>query len=675
MKLQTKLFAALVSGILAVYLVSCLVQRHFSLALIDRFAQTSKAGELERHWRWVDCVQQATATALEGVMATGDMDLFEHILHQQAGLPGLQEASLTDFKGHVLYTTVPTRMHSDLPDELKPALLTRAELIRRQAEGSFEIYKPLLTEKNCAACHIERHAGDVLGVLSLRFSGQGLKQAEQSWSVFDDDFSRANRFTNVITASVLIGILAVLIGLCVRWLMSVPLERMAEQLAQQSQHVRLAANHVSASSENLAESASAQASTLEETSASMEEMAAMTRRNSEHARKANGLAKEARDAADTGIVDMQAMATAMTAIKASSDDIAKIIKTIDEIAFQTNILALNAAVEAARAGEAGLGFAVVADEVRSLAQRSALAAKETAAKIEDAVKHSGQGVTITTKVAEELNQIVLKVRQVDELVTAVATASAEQTNGIAQINAAVGQMDKATQSNAANAQESATYAQELNVQAVAMKDSVTELLQLLGGRKSSDAPPSPVRRGQPVAQPVAQPARQPKTPVAPKPGPAGIVAWNDEKMATGFPTVDAQHQELIHRINELHANCVAGKAREELMEHLNFLGSYAQSHFADEEKIMREHRCPVSAQNQAAHAKFLQDYARVVAMVNENGASTKAALVLKQMLGDWLTHHICRIDIGLRNCPGAHPAPAKTARRSEIPMEGDFKDF
>ena len=153
-----------------------------------------------------------------------------------------------------------------------------------------------------------------------------------------------------------------------------------------------AAGQVSSASQSLAEGASEQAASLEETSSSLEEMSSMTKRNAENAQKANELAKQARAAADTGVGDMQAMNAAMDAIKASSDDIAKIIKTIDEIAFQTNILALNAAVEAARAGEAGMGFAVVADEVRNLAQRSAQAAKETAAKIEGAVSKTAQGV-------------------------------------------------------------------------------------------------------------------------------------------------------------------------------------------------------------------------------------------------------------------------------------------
>ena len=195
---------------------------------------------------------------------------------------------------------------------------------------------------------------------------------------------------------------------------------------------------MAAASQGLAEGASEQAASIEETSASLEEMASMTKRNAESAQAAKVLVSQARQAADTGVTDVENMTAAMDAVKSSSEQITKIIKTIDEIAFQTNILALNAAAgEAARAGEAGAGFAVVADEVRSLAQRSAQAAREAADRIEDALKKTEQGVQISGKVAKGLKEITAKVREVDQIVAEIATASVEQSQGVSQINTAV----------------------------------------------------------------------------------------------------------------------------------------------------------------------------------------------------------------------------------------------
>jgi methyl-accepting chemotaxis protein len=439
-----------------------------------------------------------------------------------------------------------------------------------------------------------------------------------------------------------------------------PLTRAVRQLEETGEQTVLAANEISNTSQLLAEGASEQAAAIEETSASLEEMSSMTKRNGENSQQANDLARQTRTAADKGVSDMQELNAAMVALRASSDDIAKIIKTIDEIAFQTNILALNAAVEAARAGEAGLGFAVVADEVRNLARRSAEAAKETAAKIEGTITRTAQGVELSGKVAQTLNDIVAKARQVDELAVEVASASREQTQGIGQINSAVGEMDKVTQSNASSAEEGAAAAAELSAQAGIMKQSVADLLELVSGKLPVAQANPAFRRPEKVVPRRVQAERLPLS----EPETAGIVGWNEARMGTGVPIVDEQHQELIRRINELHADCVAGKAREELREHLDFLGSYAQSHFSQEEKIMEEHRCPSREQNQAAHAKFLQDYGQLVAMVEENGASTKVALHLKQMLGDWLTNHICRIDNQLRHC--AHKG-APVTRQSNAP--------
>jgi methyl-accepting chemotaxis protein len=265
-----------------------------------------------------------------------------------------------------------------------------------------------------------------------------------------------------------------------------------EQLTGGAQQTSAAAEQVSASSQSLAEGASEQAASLEESSASLEEMTSMVKRNAEHAQKAKTLAADMRSAADRGTTEMIEMSGAMDEIQTSSNEIAKIIKTIDEIAFQTNILALNAAVEAARAGEAGAGFSVVADEVRSLAQRAALASRETTDKIEASMAKSTRGVAINQRVAENLKAIQLCANEVNTLVEGIAHGSQEQSQGIGEITTAVSQMDKVTQSNAAHAEETASASEELNVQAVTLMDTVHQLQSLVEGSsgRTGDAPPS-----------------------------------------------------------------------------------------------------------------------------------------------------------------------------------------
>jgi len=223
-------------------------------------------------------------------------------------------------------------------------------------------------------------------------------------------------------------------------------------------------------SQTLSQGATEQASAVEEISSSMHDINGRTRDNADHARQARALSGQAREAAEKGNRQMEEMVTAMDDINQSGRDISKIIKTIDEIAFQTNLLALNAAVEAARAGQHGKGFAVVAEEVRNLAARSAKAASETAELIEGSVHKAANGADIAHRTAEALAEILTGITQTSDLVAEIAAGSEEQAQGIAQVNLGLGQIENVTQTNTANAEESAAAAEELSSQAEQLKE-------------------------------------------------------------------------------------------------------------------------------------------------------------------------------------------------------------
>ncbi len=269
-----------------------------------------------------------------------------------------------------------------------------------------------------------------------------------------------------------------------------PINRIISSLRAGGEQTASASGQVASSSQSLAEGASEQAAAIEETTASLEEMTSMIKQSAGNAAEAKQLAGSASGSAQRGSQAMQRMSKAINDIKNSSDETAKIVKTIDEIAFQTNLLALNAAVEAARAGEAGKGFAVVAEEVRNLAQRAGEAARNTAEMIEAAVKNADGGVEISQEVGSALTEISEGSQKVNDLVSEIAASSDEQAQGIEQINQAVGQMDSATQQAAANAEESASAAEELSSQAEELNGLVAQLQKLVGGSSSVSQAPS-----------------------------------------------------------------------------------------------------------------------------------------------------------------------------------------
>ncbi|MDY3562523.1 methyl-accepting chemotaxis protein [Gemmata sp. JC673] len=344
---------------------------------------------------------------------------------------------------------------------------------RERAEREAAVERERQEREAAAAAELRRKAGTIQGTIQALAAGDFTASVPDLGS---DDMGQMGRSLNEAVASVRAALEGV--------------REVAEQLAD-------ASGQLSSASEEISSGAQEQASSLEETASALQEITATVKQSADNAQQARQLAGGSREVAEKGGQVVSGAVEAMGEINASSKKIADIITTIDEIAFQTNLLALNAAVEAARAGEQGRGFAVVATEVRNLAQRSATAAKEIKALIQDSVKKVDAGTELVNKSGNTLAEIVGSVKRVTDIVTEMAAASREQSAGIEQVNKAVSQMDTVTQRNASQTEEMSATAQALTDQAAQLRDLLARFK--LGHARPALAP------------------RQAKAPAAPRP--------------------------------------------------------------------------------------------------------------------------------------------------------------
>lgn len=371
-------------------------------------------------------------------------------------------------------TTVPALIKE------KDALLAKG--IKADSAQILEIDAQIFEESLVIAAKSFTEAETLLGKI-IEINSNGAKDGAAS-------AAKEAAFLNVLLVVVVfLGvILAISLGIFLSKSITTPLFTAVDKLGVAGEQVTSATNQLAATSQQLSEASNEQAATVEETTSAVDELGSLTMRNADNSSKANDLSREVKKVVEQANTVMQQMVSAMSEIKTSSHEISKVIKVIDDIAFQTNILALNAAVEAARAGEAGAGFAVVAEEVRNLAQRSAEAAKETSAMIETSLSKTETGVRNTQEVEKILKQISESVETSTSLMEEVSVASQEQTKGLDEIAKAIQQISTTAQSNASAAEETSASADDLSTQAETLKIIVGQLSGILSGSEEIVAP-------------------------------------------------------------------------------------------------------------------------------------------------------------------------------------------